>query len=248
MNGTVGVLIPCHNYARFLPDAWESLLSQTRLPDRVVIIDDASSDDTSETATRLVANCSFATVVRNTSNLGAVATFNRGLSKLDTDYIMVLSADDMLSTEYLAECAAVLDAGFDVSLSSRRSFGHDEEFLSPGEWKLDRLLLANEHHGSNLFRRSLFERVGGYQQHRMEDWAFWMRASALGATAAAAPLAVLHYRKHGPSRNVHSNWELRRDRFETWRAVSDVVAYRQLFLAFGSVVWQKTNRMLRQKG
>jgi glycosyltransferase involved in cell wall biosynthesis len=245
VNGTVGVLIPCHNYARFLPDAWESLLGQTRLPDKVVILDDASSDDTAEVASRLIADCPFATVLRNETNLGAVGTFNRGLKALETDYVMVLSADDILSTQYLAECAAVLDAGFDVSLSSLQSFGHDNEFLAPGEWKLERLLLANEHHGSNLFRRALFERVGGYQQRRMEDWAFWMRASALGATAAAAPAAVLHYRKHGPSRNVHSTWQLQSDRFEMWRSVSDVVGYQRLVWAFGTVVWRKASRTLR---
>ena len=52
MTATVDVVIPCYNYARFLPEALESVLAQTHQDWECIVIDDGSTDDTYEVARR----------------------------------------------------------------------------------------------------------------------------------------------------------------------------------------------------
>ena len=88
----VSVVIPVYNAQHTLEKAVRSALLQD-VPLRVIIIDDASTDGTSQVIDRLIKERAV-TAVRNEVSLGAAASRNKGVSLSDTPYIAFLDSDD----------------------------------------------------------------------------------------------------------------------------------------------------------
>lgn len=85
------MIIPCYNQAHFLSEAIESVLSQTYPHTEIIVVDDGSTDNTSEIAARY----SCVRCVRQ-SNQGLAAARNRGLSASKGSHLIFLDADDRL--------------------------------------------------------------------------------------------------------------------------------------------------------
>src|SRR5687768_2018774 len=114
----VDVIVPCYNYGRFLEGCVESALRQQDVDVRVLIIDDASPDDTEGVGRQLADRDARVTYRRHAVNQGHIATYNEGLLEwADGDYALVLSADDMLTPGALARAARVMDAHPDVGMT-----------------------------------------------------------------------------------------------------------------------------------
>src|SRR5271167_2052829 len=77
--GTVDVVVPCYNYARYLRDCVQSVLSQTGVAVRVLVIDDASPDNTLQVGQDLAASDPRVEFRRHAVNKGHIATYNEGL-------------------------------------------------------------------------------------------------------------------------------------------------------------------------
>ena len=104
---TVTVVIPCYNYARYLPAAVGSVLSQSGVQADVVIVDDASSDDSLAVGRALEANDPRITVLAHARNAGPVQTFNDGLAAVHGEFLVRLDADDLLTPGSLERSVAV---------------------------------------------------------------------------------------------------------------------------------------------
>ena len=112
---TVSVVIPCYGYGRFLPECVRSVLNQDGVDVRVLIIDDASPDDSAAVATRLAEEDERVEVRRHRVNQGHIATYNEGLLQwADGDYSVLISADDLLTKGSLARATSVLETHPDV--------------------------------------------------------------------------------------------------------------------------------------
>ncbi|MFC7448774.1 glycosyltransferase family 2 protein [Rhodococcus daqingensis] len=122
---SVSVVIPCYEYGHFLPDAVESALSQTGVDVDVLIIDNASSDNSPEVAKSLAASDSQVKCILRESNQGHIASFNEGLSRASGDYVVLLCADDMLAPGSLRRSTALLDARPEVAFA----YGHAPSFV-----------------------------------------------------------------------------------------------------------------------
>src|SRR3954452_6789000 len=93
--GSVGVVVPCYRYGHFLQDAVDSVLDDPTLDVRVLIVDDASPDDSAERARELARRDPRIEVAVHPENRGHIATYNEGLLEwCDADYTVLLSADD----------------------------------------------------------------------------------------------------------------------------------------------------------
>lgn len=106
----VSVLIPTFNYARYLPEAIESVLEQDFEDYELLVVDDCSEDESQSVIRRYAAldsriHCRF-----NPSNLGMVANWNYCLSQARGEYVQFLFGDDRLAgRNTLRKMARLLD-------------------------------------------------------------------------------------------------------------------------------------------
>jgi glycosyltransferase involved in cell wall biosynthesis len=113
---SVDVFVPCYRYGKFLRECVASILAQD-VPVRVLIIDDASPDDSAEVAAELALKDDRVSVVRHTTNKGHIATFNEGIEWASAEYMLLLSADDYLLPGALRRAVALMDANPDVTFA-----------------------------------------------------------------------------------------------------------------------------------
>lgn len=96
------VMIPAYNEARVIGSTLRSLWSQTYRPDRVLVVDDGSNDETGQVAASLGAE-----VVRPASNTGFKAgALNFGLGHVETEWLVTLDADTILAPDALQQIVA----------------------------------------------------------------------------------------------------------------------------------------------
>lgn len=125
MAGRVDIAIPCYNYGRFLPACVASALDSQGVEDiRLLIVDNASTDDSLEVARELAAKDSRIEVSAHVKNLGPHASFNEGIDWSSGDYFMVLCSDDLLTPGSLASMVSIMDRHPDASFA----YGHDVEW------------------------------------------------------------------------------------------------------------------------
>src|SRR4051794_7415519 len=106
----VTIAIPAYNYAHFLPGCVATALSQRDVDVRVLVVDDCSTDDTARVAGALAAADPRIAVVRHAENEGLVRTVNDAVSRVETEYVVKLDADDLLAPGALARATALLEA------------------------------------------------------------------------------------------------------------------------------------------
>ena len=103
----IAVVIPLYNHAAYIGDAIRSILAQTRAVDKIVIVDDGSTDDSAEIV-RAFAEPRIELYTQ--PNAGAHAALNRGIEKaVGCDYVAILNSDDVFARERISKCAALLD-------------------------------------------------------------------------------------------------------------------------------------------
>src|SRR4051812_2876154 len=102
----LSVIVPVRNGERFLTEALDSVLAQSRKPDELVIVVDPGSTDRSLEIARA---CSMATVVEQQGS-GIAAAWNQGISQARGELLAFLSADDRWTPDKLERQLSVLQA------------------------------------------------------------------------------------------------------------------------------------------
>lgn len=131
----VDVVVPCYNYARFLPRCVDALLAQQGVDVRVLVIDDASKDGTPEVGRALAARDARVTFRRHETNLGHIATYNEGLlGWASAPYSLLISADDVVAPGAFARATAFMDAHPEVGVTygMARVIRNDDAPPEPG--------------------------------------------------------------------------------------------------------------------
>ncbi|MFO1431848.1 MAG: glycosyltransferase family A protein [Candidatus Competibacteraceae bacterium] len=117
----IDIIIPCYNYGNFLATSVTSILIQSIKDLRILIIDDGSSDDTLTVAKTLAQVDSRISVVSHVENRGTIERYNEGIRWATADYLMIFSADDIMTPGALERAVAILDA-------------HPEIVMVHGDW------------------------------------------------------------------------------------------------------------------
>ena len=198
---SVDVFVPCYRYGRFLATCVESILSQPGVDVRVLILDDASPDETEEVGCALARADRRVEYRRHVTNIGHIATYNEGIAWARADYVLLLSADDVLTPGSLARITRVMDAHPQVTLG----YGRDVTFTSdqpPGRAACEalgydiidyrRFLAMSCELGHTpiqaptaVVRTSTQHLVGGFKPEHPHsgDTEIWLRLAARGSVA-----------------------------------------------------------------
>jgi len=138
MAPSVSVIVPCYGYASVLEGCVDSVLAQEGVDVRVLILDDCSPDDTPEVAGRIAARHPRVEYRRAAENQGLIATANEGLAWADGDYVVLLSADDLLVPGALQRATSIMESHPRVGMVYGRPLFYDPAGPLPqpgGEWK-----------------------------------------------------------------------------------------------------------------
>lgn len=205
------VVIPCFNYGRYLEECVRSVQAQTRPAEEIIIVNDGSSDNSLEIAARLAEGDSRIRVI-DQKNQGVAAARNAGIRAAKSPYIICLDADDRIGEEYIAVCQRAMesDRSLGVAYTGLLLHGEGGEPI-PSRWppEFDWSIMttvsvppSNCIPSAAMFRRSMWERAGGYRQvyAPAEDTEFWVRGLASGFNARKVSNAGLFiYRAHDGS-------------------------------------------------
>jgi glycosyltransferase involved in cell wall biosynthesis len=196
---SVAVIIPCHNYAHFLPEAIESVLNQTFKPTEILIVDDDSDDNTAEIASTF-SDRGVRYIKCNHRNLAKAR--NEGAENTSSAFLLFLDADDILPSHYIKRCLKQMqDPSVAIVYGNMKHFENERFIWRTSEFKLDRIERTNFISSHALIRRKAFDMVDGYKtipDSIAEDWDFYRRVLRLRWKAKKARTYV-KYRVHDKS-------------------------------------------------
>jgi succinoglycan biosynthesis protein ExoO len=216
----VSVVMANHDGAAFIAEAVRSVLDQTFAELELILIDDASSDDSVARAQAVAAGDPRLVVIALERNLGPGGARNRGLDRARGDWIAVVDSDDVLAPTRLAHLLALAEArGADLVADNLTVFSAGGEIgpLLPGarggqprQLGLAEFVTANSLYGVGpnlgvlkpLISVAALRRCGvGYDQALRigEDYDLVARLLAAGASYWIDPTPLYHYRKHSRS-------------------------------------------------
>lgn len=216
-NGRISAVVPNYNYDRFICDAINSLLTQTRKVDEIIVVDDGSTDESVQIAREHFADVTRLRIIQMPANSGNVGgPRNVGIAAATGEYIITLDSDDMLEPEYAEVLYQALvdnpDAGVAYTGVQVHREDTGERWVVPNwpipftwEWSMAQEPDGSPHNcipTASMFRREMWQRAGGYDAGRTsaEDAEFWTRALATGWRAIKATDAPhFIYRRHGNS-------------------------------------------------
>ena len=208
---SLSVILPNYNHARFLPEALEALAAQSCQPLEIIVIDDASTDDSIQIIQEYQRKCAAIRLEVNAENRGVVYSINRGLELSQADYVYSGAADDRAlpglfeeSLELLARhpgaglCSSmslqISEDGGDRGLFPSPRVIEEPGFLSPERAR--EMLLAVKFWvmgNTTVYRRKALVETGGFRSE-LGSFAdgFAQRVLALrhGVCFLPEPLAV----------------------------------------------------------
>jgi glycosyltransferase involved in cell wall biosynthesis len=196
----ITVVIASYRYGHLAAHCIESLLSQTSPPTRILFVDDGGLD--CNHLPNLYPDIEY--VLRD-KNLGVVDNFQDMLSRVNTEYVLFIGADNWLRSDAIEQLS---NASADIVTY---------DVIVTGELKADILMRMpiqafphqgdlywsrqERHHGSMMYRTALGQKIGYKKRyedgtHPQEDWNLWDKMLEQGATVVSLKEGLLFYRRH----------------------------------------------------
>ncbi len=215
---TIAVIIPNWNDAKYIPCCLRSILEQDAPPDQLIVVDDASTDNSVDIIRLMIAHRPSAQLLVNSANLGVYGAIDVGLRHVTSDYVLFLSANDFVLPGIFHKARSCIAPSPGVGLWSAMAWLVNEDnavirlHTSPVIAVQDKVFSADEciklayragnwFTGSTLmYRRDALDSAGGFDPAYggMSDLiTAWIVASRYGAAYSPEPLAA--FRIHSGS-------------------------------------------------
>ena len=200
----ITIVISSFHYGHLASHCIESVLSQTKKPERVLFVDDGAGD--CGHLISLYPEIEY--YYYREYNLGVVNNFDDMLRKVKSEYVMFLGADNWIRSDTIESFEEVVNRHnpdvitYDImvtgELKNEILNRHPNEVSQiQGDWYWQR----NGHHGSMLYRTKLGQEIGYKKRdenstHTEEDWNMWNEMVKKNAKIMRVPQAFLYYRRH----------------------------------------------------
>lgn len=132
-NPKVSVIVPNYNHARYLSERIESILNQTYNDLELIILDDASTDDSHRVLARYHSKPCVRMVVSTTNSGAAFPQWNRGIYLAKGEYVWIAESDDIADPHFLEVLIPLLDENPNVGLGYCQSRIIDENGVHVGD-------------------------------------------------------------------------------------------------------------------
>jgi glycosyltransferase involved in cell wall biosynthesis len=193
----VSVICLCYNHERFVKEAIRSVIGQTYASLEIIVVDDASLDNSRTEIENIIAINPQIRFIRLTKNIGNCAAFNVGLSHARGHYVVDFATDDVMNPRRIEKQVSFfesLDNSYGVVFSDVRYidengkplYQHYEnllkrkliQFIPTGDVYKDLLQMYFISAPSMLVRKVVFDELKGYDETlAYEDFDFWIRSS-----------------------------------------------------------------------
>lgn len=221
----LGLITTTYQHTLFLWDCFYSVLAQREQDFVHVIVDDASTDNPmSRIAPYRERHPERTIVVRLKHNVGPAGAFNAGVRALprDCDWLMKCDADDKIDARLIDDCYQVIraDSRVNVIVAPARHFGQQHHVYRYPNFDPRRMIETCMIPGQAMYRRSLWDALGGYDEtmRSAEDWDFFVRAQlAVGLVVHQLPAPRWYYRMHDGPRASHAGMNQIRALQAYWR-------------------------------
>ncbi len=233
----VSVYIASKNYGKFLGDAIESVLRQTYSDWELLIIDDASTDNTNEVMQ--LYRESPQVRLFNAGGVGLPAVCNLALREARGEYLIRLDGDDIFEENILHILSNALDRDSNLALVFPDYFLMDEFGEVFSHERRSRVGSANHvfdapaNGACTLIRKKVLEEIGGYREDLGAQDGFDLWSKIIGSTRkfANVNLPLFYYRRHGANltrdsfRIMNARRAIKRD------AIAETMAQHRPFIA-----------------
>ncbi len=194
----VSVIIPSYNHAHYLKDSIGSVLDQTCQEFEIIVVDDGSEDDVQKAVAAFEDDRIL--LLKHTENRGLAETRNTGCRAARGKYFLTLDADDKIKPTFLRETIDMLEirSDIDIAYTDIEMWGAVSRINEMPEYDFDALLKKCLMPCTSLYRREVFDSVGGYDPRMniaWEDYLFWIRAGKLGHCGARINKPLFMYRR-----------------------------------------------------
>jgi glycosyltransferase involved in cell wall biosynthesis len=247
----VTIVVPAYNNIEYLAECLDSIVAQTMTEWEAIVVDDGSTRGDAAAVVRATADARVR-LIRHDCNRGLAAARNTGIRAGRCEYVLPVDSDDRLAPTYLQTVLdAIGDAGaYDAAFTEFMTFGAWSVRVPYAVRDVEALLTEQWIPGpGTLFRRDLWERIGGYCEADAlrpgnEDWDFWLGAVEQGLRITHLPQPLYLYRQHATSM-MHGlryhDYATREFMYKRHRALFDRYEMRNLFLSRGYLLSAKAH-------
>lgn len=211
---SVSVVIPCYNYGQYLDQCVSSALDQSDVDVEVIVVDDASPDGSGRQARAIARRHTAVRAIVHDINRGHISTYNEGLAQATGEFVVLLSADDLLAEGSLGRATRLMNAHPEVGLvyglapsftrvppCAMHARGEEAWLIHTGRsWIRGRCLAGHNpiRCPEVVMRTSIFQQVGGYRPDLPHgaDFAMWLGAATLSDVAYVLGAPQAFYRQH----------------------------------------------------
>lgn len=241
----VSIVMSVYNGEKYLRQAIDSILNQTFTDFEFIIVDDGSTDKTAERLRsydddRIV-------LIDNGGNIGLTKSLNKGMKIAKGKYIARMDADDVCLPERLAKQVQFLDEHPDIgvlgtgfeTIDDVGTRGVKVQFSTePGLIRWQMFFCCCVAHPSVMVRRTVYERLGGYNPkvHQSQDYELWLRAVRETKIANLQDV-LLQLRKHSGNLTIVEAHYFLQDMLAADRLAISVALGRQVSLDRVRSLW-----------
>lgn len=196
MKPLVSVIAISYDHSAFIKEALNSIFGQSYETIEVIILDDASADDSVKEIESLIADRDIQ-FIKHQQNQGYTATFNEGLKRANGKYVLDFALDDIMLPDFISKSVAVLEEAEEdyglvfsnadyIDRSGEVIANHNELLFEKGmlksipsgdvfQWILKRYFICTP---TMLMKAEMLKKLNGYDENlAYEDFDLWVRAS-----------------------------------------------------------------------